>query len=736
MRIRPKVWQVLLLLFLIAPLYATPYRLTVLVRDAHTQAPLIGANVYFPKLELGSATDSNGVAVITGLPRGVFVLKVSYMGYESSKMHLTLPLKDPSETVTVDLAPTNLASQQVIVTSTRSNGVIENVPVKVEVLGQSEINEEVAIRPGNVSKLLGEVSGVFVQQTSPVSGVVSFRLEGLPGRYTQLLQDGLPIADRLSNGLTLLQIPPLDLRQVEVVKGPSSLFYGNGAVAGFVNLITKSPGTEPELDLVLNVTSRQGVDGSLFYARQWDTWGLTLLASHSRQPPVDVCGNGFTDIAELNQTILTPRLFWQPNQKRKLKMGFRLLTSRLSGGDLKAVGSGNYKDGYLEQNESSAMDGNLQFTEQLSPRDRLTFKSSIQKYTRKVVVEGMPFSGRQLYTFTELAYLKARDNHNIVMGFNTVTDHFQETDTLKYFYNFTDYNYNEIRVGIFWQDDWRLTSRFMFEPGLRVDFSPDAKRVLLPHLASRWQLSDNLTMRLSLGYGYQTSNLLNYSDYHFLADHTVFWNESFIRPEIARGLNFDLGYKTILNDLVIRMNQALFYNEIQNSLRWTPSGWICGNGSATLYPRDVVLETRGFDSNLYLALDELEFYADYTYNQVTESYENQTQALALTPRHKLNLTLTYEREGHWRVGLEAFYTGSQYLAGAAYSRSYWLLGAMGERYFRNFSLILNVENILDERQSRYEKIVSFPNLPNTPRFRPLYMPLDGLVANLAVWVKL
>ena len=97
------------------------------------------------------------------------------------------------------------------------------------------------------------------------------------------------------------------------------------------------------------------------------------------------------------------------------------------------------------------------------------------------------------------------------------------------------------------------------------------------------------------------------------------------------------------------------------------------------------------------------------------------------------MTLSYEAEKSWRMGIEAFYTGRQYLRGNNRSRNYWLFGASFEKKLGRYSLIANVENIFDERQTRHERVV-LPPL-TTPRFLPLYEPLDGIVANLAIQVK-
>ncbi|MBL7136129.1 MAG: Plug domain-containing protein, partial [Candidatus Marinimicrobia bacterium] len=167
----------------------------------------------------------------------------------------------------------------IIVTTTRTNNRIEDVPVRVEVLGSEEVNEEIAIRPGNISKLLGETSGIQIQQTSATSGNVSFLIQGLPGKYTQLLKDGFPVYSGFSAGLSLLQIPPLDLKQIEVIKGSASALYGGDAIAGIVNLISKNPTKKPEWSVLFNQTQKGGRDISSFYSNRKDKIGVTFLAS-------------------------------------------------------------------------------------------------------------------------------------------------------------------------------------------------------------------------------------------------------------------------------------------------------------------------------------------------------------------------------------------------------------------------------------------------------------------------
>src|SRR5678810_1491756 len=106
--------------------------------------------------------------------------------------------------------------------------------------------------PGDIVMILNEMGGLRVQATSPSIGAASVRVQGMKGRYTRFLSDGLPLFGQQVGGLGLLQIPPMDLGRVEVIKGVASSLYGAGATGGVVNLVSRRPGDEPERELLLN----------------------------------------------------------------------------------------------------------------------------------------------------------------------------------------------------------------------------------------------------------------------------------------------------------------------------------------------------------------------------------------------------------------------------------------------------------------------------------------------------
>src|ERR1051325_3189938 len=100
------------------------------------------------------------------------------------------------------------------------------------------------MRPGDIVMMLNEMGGMRVQATSPSLGAVNVRRQAMRGRYTRFLSDGLPLFGEQVGALGLVQIPPMDLGRVEVIKGVASSLYGAGAMGGVVNLISRRPSSD------------------------------------------------------------------------------------------------------------------------------------------------------------------------------------------------------------------------------------------------------------------------------------------------------------------------------------------------------------------------------------------------------------------------------------------------------------------------------------------------------------
>ena len=240
-------------LLLVASVVQARVTLLVTVMSEGTPVPQAEVSVW----PLLAVVDARGAAELA-VEAGVVTVVVSRFGFEVETVQVTVA-PGVQTRVVVELEAESVLEEEVIVTATRSDRRIEEVPIRVEVVPSDEVQEKIMMTPGDISMLLAETNGLRLQTTSPSLGGASVRIQGLRGRYTQTLADGLPLFGS-TGSIGLLQIPPMDLGQVEVVKGVASALYGASAVGGVINLVSRRPRpdeTEREVPATLGPRHRR-----------------------------------------------------------------------------------------------------------------------------------------------------------------------------------------------------------------------------------------------------------------------------------------------------------------------------------------------------------------------------------------------------------------------------------------------------------------------------------------------
>ena len=220
-----------------------------IVKDIDNKEPLVGSNAILQGTTIGASADRNGLIEIKNIPDGKHVIFFSYIGYQAKTETFKFPLAQ-TETIEIFLHVALDETEKMVITATRSSRAIADIPTRIEPISGEELEEKGNMKPGDIRMLLNESTGIQTQQTSATSYNSSIRIQGLDGKYTQILKDGFPLYSGFSGGLSLLQIVPLDLKQVEVIKGASSTLYGGGAIAGLVNLVSKIPKVKREISFL------------------------------------------------------------------------------------------------------------------------------------------------------------------------------------------------------------------------------------------------------------------------------------------------------------------------------------------------------------------------------------------------------------------------------------------------------------------------------------------------------
>jgi iron complex outermembrane receptor protein len=291
--------------------------------------PLAEATVSSGRLR--TRTDARGSATLR-LPVGLQTVLVASISFRPETLQVAIRARFDT-TVTVQLVEQAQALAPVLVTAARIPRRLEDEPVRVEVLAGEDITEKTEMRPADLTVLLREISGVRAQPTSPALGATNIRIQGLPGRYTELLSDGLPLYGGQVGGLGLLQIPPLDLRQAEVIKGAATALYGPAALGGVVNLVSRPPLDRHEI--LLNQTTRSGTDAVLWLGKRiTDQWGFTVVGGVHHQDEVDVDGDGWADLPGFKRAECRPRIYWNGEDGRSLFMTVGAMAEDRSGGTM------------------------------------------------------------------------------------------------------------------------------------------------------------------------------------------------------------------------------------------------------------------------------------------------------------------------------------------------------------------------------------------------------------------
>lgn len=700
------------------------HTLSLSIKNKEEKEPLIGATVSIPTLKRTVIADSTGLATFTGVAEGTYEVTVSFVGFEAQEISVTVP-QPSAEPIVVLLEgeEEEHEGEEVVVQATRSVRPFRDIPTRVETISGEELAEKGNMKPGDIRMMLSESTGIQTQQTSATSYNSSIRIQGLDGRYTQILRDGFPLYSGFSGGLSLMQVVPLDLKQVEVIKGSSSTLYGGGAIAGLVNLVSKTPAANRELSFLGNATSAGGLDLSGFYGQRFGKVGVTVFSSRNTGRPYDPADIGLTAIPKFERYTINPRLFLY-GDRTTANVGFSYITEDRTGGSVDYIKHGT--TGYFEQNNTDRFTTQLGVTHRIGERGALNFKNSYSHFNRLIQIPSYAFKGTQQSTYSELTYSVAGEKMDWIWGANVLTDEFKEdqesTAALR------NYNYNT--YGGFVQNTWRPSASFSLETGLRGDYVSQYGLELLPRVSAMWKISPKFTTRLGGGFGYKTPTVFNEEAERIQFQHILPINEATAQNERSVGGNLDVNYRTNLGDVGVVINQLFFYTRLNKPLVLSTTT----AGDLEFINAAGHLDTRGLETNLRFSYDDLRLYVGYTYADVNTHFGGVKSWFPLTARHRLNNVLMYEKEDNFKLGLEAYYVSPQRLNDGSTGRSYWTAGFMAEKIWERFSVFVNLENFTNTRQTKFGPIYSGPI--TSPVFTDIYAPLEGRVLNGGIKVRL
>jgi iron complex outermembrane receptor protein/outer membrane receptor for ferrienterochelin and colicins len=517
---------------------------------------------------------------------------------------------------------------------------------------------------------------------------------------------------------------------VEVIKGPASTLYGGGAIAGVVNFISKMPGEKLEADFLLNQSHIGQTNIGAYISQKKKKFGFSFLGLVNLQRAYDVDKDDFSEIPENRNFTINPRLFFYPTETFSIMLGNSYTRGSNTGGDMaKIKENGNASHSYFEENNTVRNTTTLEIDKEFKSGNKLKLKQSLGLFDRVITLPAHAFSGFNTNSFSDLSLLMKKKKHTVISGVNIVFDKFKHR-------NMRVLDAQTFTTGVYLQDTWDLSSRVILESGLRVDNMhfknagyTKNQTFVLPRVSALFKISNKLSSRIGGGLGYKSPTVfteetesLQYQNLQALHN---------VEAERSVGGTADINFKTkITGDLAFSINQLFFYTRIDKPLVLSSDAF----GDYSFSNASKAVTSSGFETNLkFIYKEDLKLFVGYTYTYAKAGYLAGNQFLKLLPKNKLNLTLMYEQEDNFKLGLEGYLTGNQYLNNGARTPSFWEFGFMAQKTFRKVSVFVNFENFTDQRQSKYKTVVNPPH--SNPTFDDIWNHTEGFVVNGGIKIK-
>ena len=612
--------------------------------------------------------------------------------------------------------------EPIVVQATRSGRRVQDEPVRVEVLNREEIEEKITMRPGNIAMILSETGGLRVQVTAPALGSANIRVQGMDGRFTQLLADGLPLYGGQASSLGLLQIPPTDLGQVEVIKGAASALYGPSALGGVINLVSRRPRGEPEAELLLNATTRNGQDLTGYAAAPLGgDWSGSVTGGLHRQSEQDLDDDGWIDMPGYERWTVRPRVFWENAGGASVFATVGAMGEDRVGGTLPGA---TVPDGspFPQTQDTDRIDGGLVAALPVESLGTLGLRASGMRQDHAHLYGDVPEDDRHDTLFAEASLSGEAGATTWVGGLAYQVDGFR-SETFPVF----DYTY---RVpGVFAQVEHEANTDLTLAGSARVDFHNEygtqfSPRLSLLYKPGRW------TIRASGGRGF-------YAPTPFVEEIEAAGLSQLeplgeLEAETATTASLDVGYARGPVEATV----TLFGSDMDNATRLDP----VAPDRVRLVNVDGTTRIRGSELLLRYRWDAFVVTGSYVYVDASEPDPDGSgrRTVPLTPRHTAGVVAMWEEHDKGRVGLELYYTGEQALDDNPYrttSEPYFELGLLAEIVVGTARLFANAENILGTRQTKYDSLLRPTRAPDGRWTVDVWAPTEGFVVNGGLRLK-
>lgn len=521
------------------------------------------ATVRLVGTKFGARTDSSGSFRIQNVPEGSYTLEVKRIGWKTLTKHITLTAAQ-NLVLSLTMKEDKRVTKKLVVTGTMRETLISDSPVMVEVYTPTFLKKNPS---ACLFDALQTVNGVRPQLNCSICNTGDIHINGLEGAYTMVMIDGMPIVSGLSTVYGLSGIPSSLVERVEIVKGPASTLYGSEALAGIINVITKSPAKAATVAFDIFSTSwlEHNLDASA-KLKLGSLTGLVGLNYFHFQNRVDNNGDGFTDATLQERLSAFTKWTIERDDKGETSLAVRYVTENRFGGQMNW--SPEFRGGDSVYGESILTNRAEVIGAYQLPisNEKVVLRGSFTHHHQNSYYGTTPFFAMQQIAFGQMTWEKTLwETHQFLFGAATRYTFYQDNTAATNDINGRPVPQNIVLPGVFVQDEITLASEHTLLLGARYDWSSAHGSIVTPRINYKWKSDNDDVVRLSAGNGFRVVNIFTEDHAALTGARRVVIREA-LKPETSYNANINYSKTFALSEAAITLDASTFYTYFTNKI--------------------------------------------------------------------------------------------------------------------------------------------------------------------------
>ncbi len=625
--------------------------------------------------------------------------------------------------------------EPITVTASRTARRLSEIPSSASIISAQEITYSYS---ESVPDLLKNVEGVYSYDTSGVGTTGAVNMRGFYGGMSShqlVLVDGIP-QNKGKDKLVDWDLISLDnVERIEVVRGPASALYGDNAMSGVINIITKKPSGKPEAKVSVSYGSfdTQEYKASVSGAYKSEDNGLPSSRQSHKQLGYllgvsQKTTAGFRRHCDYDRTHIDGRLDYNINVAQKVQFLLDHYEKKRGAlpwalSEAQIIQDRRQARPGTENDKSNETKSDASITHAWDVNDRTRTEATF--YYKNSDADSFYTSGSTESTKKEQlenedtygVLLKGGFNqeimglaHEFTSGIDMERDNFdyeeykapyQERGALQ-----QDYGVKRDKIGPYLQDEIKLINSLRLIPGVRydrVDFDFDDRK---SQSNSKTEKMSKVTPKCGIVYTYGkgSSAYFNYAEaFRTPTLGQMFTYGSSANPDLKpeEATNYEIGLRHYFNES-FKANISLYWMELDNEIWYDYATRKYQNYGKTSH--------KGIETSLdFKIIKGVSGFLNYTYSRAkNENGDYSGKYLTNIPLHKASSGLSFATDFGFSWDLGVTYIGSSYIDPTNDNKllSYTTVDTKISYKYKIMKIFLAIGNLFDKKYNSYGYVSS------------------------------